>query len=458
MIKDVSVIGLGKLGGTMAGCLASRGFNVIGVDVSQKAVDALNAGHAPAMETGLDELINRNKERVRATLSHEDAILNSDLSFVIVPTPSDGRGAFTIQYAAYAFEAIGKALAKRDRYHTVVLTSTVLPGSTRYGLLPILEKFSGKKCGPDFGLCYSPEFIALGTVIRDYLNPDFYLVGEFDERSGSALESVNSRVALNNAPSKRMSIENAELAKIAVNSFVTLKISYANMLADLCERIPGGDVDVVSDAIGMDKRIGRRYLTGGFGYGGPCFPRDNVALNFIGNFLGASTQLLEVNDKFNRTISPRFIDKLAIYLSDATTIAVLGLAYKPLSHVIEESSGIALCRALADRGLRVVGHDPLAVEEAHTALRDHALVTDSITACLQDAECILVTTPDEVYKALTPADFLGQKKTVTVVDFWRCLPGVIANHPAIRYVPMGRCIDDGEAIEKLDGLWRGSKR
>lgn len=457
MISTVSVIGLGKLGGTMAACLASQGFNVIGVDISQKAVDALNAGRAPAPENGLDELIRKNKERIRATLNHEDAILNSDLSFVIVPTPSDERGAFSIQYAAYAFEAIGKALAKRTTYHTVVLTSTVLPGSTRTSLLPILEKFSGKKCGKDFGLCYSPEFIALGTVIRDFLNPDFYLVGEFDERSGTALESVNQRVAHNKAPTKRMSLENAELAKISVNSYVTLKISYANMLADLCERIPGGDVDVVSDAIGMDKRIGRRYLTGGFGYGGPCFPRDNRALNFVGSHLGASTQLLEVNDDFNRSISPRFVEKLKPYLREGTTVAVLGLAYKPLSHVIEESAGIYLCRALADAGLRVIGYDPLATQEARIALRDHALVTDSIQNCLQDAECVLVTTPDDVYKALKAEDYSGNKKTVTVVDFWRCLSESVRNHPKIRYVPMGRCIDDETASKKLEGLWRGDK-
>jgi UDPglucose 6-dehydrogenase len=454
MITDVAVIGLGKLGGTMAGCLASRGFNVIGVDVSQKAVSALNAGRAPAQETGLDELIAKHKDCIRATLSHEDAILNADLSFVIVPTPSDERGAFSLQYAAYAFEGIGKALAKRERYHTVVLTSTVLPGATRYGLLPILEKHSGKRCGNDFGLCYSPEFIALGTVIRDYLNPDFYLVGEFDERSGSALESVNDRVALNKAPSKRMSIENAELAKISVNSFVTLKISYANMLADLCERIPGGDVDVVSDAIGMDKRIGRRYLTGGFGYGGPCFPRDNVALNFIGQHLGASTQLLEVNDTFNRMISPRFVDKLKAYLHKGSTVGVLGLAYKPLSHVIEESAGMYLCLSLASSGFRVIGYDPLAAAEAQAALRMHALVADSLAACLQDAECVLVTTPDEAFKALKPADFLGAKKSVTVVDFWRCLPEVVRRHPQIQYVPMGRCLDDAMAVRKLETLWR----
>jgi UDPglucose 6-dehydrogenase len=251
-----------------------------------------------------------------------------------------------------------------------------------------------------------------------------------------------------------MSIENAELAKIAVNSFVTLKISYANMLADLCERIPGGDVDVVTDAIGMDKRIGRRYLTGGFGYGGPCFPRDNVALNFIGKHLGASTQLLEVNDHFNRTISPRFVETLKTHLRKGSTVAVLGLAYKPLSHVIEESAGMYLCLSLANSGFRAIGYDPLAAAEAQAALRMHALVADSLAACLQDAECVLVTTPDETYKTLKPADFIATKNSVTVVDFWRCLPAAVQTHPQIRYVPIGRCLDDAMAIGKLERLWR----
>ena len=454
MIQDVAVIGLGKLGGTMAACLASRGFQVIGVDVSSIAVEALNTGHAPAQENGLEDLVRQNQERLHATLSHEEAILNSDLSFVIVPTPSDERGAFTLQFAAFAFEAIGKALAKHDRYHTVVLTSTVLPGSTRYGLLPILEKFSGKQCGKDFGLCYSPEFIALGTIIRDYLNPDFYLIGEYDDRSGSALESVYGAVALNNAPCKRMSLENAELAKLAVNSFITMKISYANMMAELCEHLPGGDVDVVSDAVGLDRRIGRRYLTGGLGYGGPCFPRDTVALNFLGNRLGASTPLLETNEQYNRTHSRRLVEKLKPLLRPGSTVAVLGLAYKPLSHVIEESSGMYLCLALANKGWRVVGYDPLAYEEAQAALRMHALVTDSLSNCLQDAESILVTTPDERFKALTPADCLGTKESVTVVDFWRCMPETIRRHPKIRYVPTGRCTNHIMAMGKLEGFYR----
>jgi UDPglucose 6-dehydrogenase len=254
-----------------------------------------------------------------------------------------------------------------------------------------------------------------------------------------------------------MSIENAELSKIALNSYVTLKISYANMLAELCESIPGGNIDVVSDAIGMDKRIGRRYLTGGFGFGGPCFPRDNVALNFLGNHLDAPTQLLKVNDDFNRGIAPRFVEKLMPYLQDGSTVAVLGLAYKPLSYVIEESPGIYLCSVLAGRGLRVIGYDPLAGEEARVALRYHALVADSLAECIKDATTILVTTTDEVYRALEPNDLLGKKKSVTVVDFWRCMPESVQRHPAIRYIPAGRCMDDDRAIAKLKELWRSDR-
>jgi len=160
MSRTFSIVGLGKLGASMAAGIASRGHQVVGVDVSRSAVERVNAGHAPVQETGLDELINANRERIRATDQHEDAILNSELTFVIVPTPSDERGAFSLQYASFAFREIGKALAKKQGYHTVVLTSTVLPGATRYGLLPILERHSGKVCGRDFGSVSRFQFSA----------------------------------------------------------------------------------------------------------------------------------------------------------------------------------------------------------------------------------------------------------------------------------------------------------
>ena len=452
MINSVSVIGLGKLGGSMAAGLASRGLNVIGVDVNRHAVDAVNAGRAPVQETGLGEMIAANRARLRATLSTEEAVFGSDLSFVIVPTPSDERGAFTLQYAAFAFKALGQALKKKKGYHVIVLTSTVLPGAVRLGLLPILEQESGKKCGPDFGLCYNPEFIALGSVIRDFLNPDFYLLGEFDQRSGDLLEEIHHRVCQNHAPVKRMSLENAELAKIAINSYVTMKISFANMLAEFCEHLPGGDVDVVSDALGLDQRIGRKYLTGGFGFGGPCFPRDNVALDFMGKSLGVDSRLLAVNDDYNRGLSKRYVEKLQPHLPKGATVAVLGLAYKPLSHVIDESPGIYLCRALSEAGYRVIGHDALAAPHAESALKLTALVTDSLDEALKDADVVLVTTTDKSYTSLTAEALLRGRPGVTVIDFWRCLKHLTADR-RIRYVPVGLCADAVAATAGLKPLW-----
>lgn len=451
-ISNVSVIGLGKLGGSMAAAFAHRGFNVIGVDINPAFVDAFNAGKAPVYETGLGELIKANKQRLRATSCAEDAVLNSDISFVIVPTPSDDRGAFTLQYACHAFRSLGQGLRKKNTYHVVVMTSTVLPGATRYGLMPILEEESGKKCGPDFGLCYNPEFIALGSVIRDFLNPDFYLLGQYDDRSGDALESVHQRVSLNQAPVKRMSLENAELAKISVNSFVTMKISFANMLASFCQKIPGGDVDVVSDALGLDGRIGRKYLTGGFGFGGPCFPRDNVALDFMGKSLGVDTRLLRANDEFNRRLALSYLEYIQPHIPPHGNVAVLGLAYKPESHVVEESPGIYLCRALADAGFRVLGHDPLAGDGARQALGGHALIIDSMDQALRDADVVLICTPDKLYRQLESRDFSGGDKKPMVIDFWRILPN-LAGDKKVHYIPFGKQPWEINRGSMLKSLW-----
>jgi UDPglucose 6-dehydrogenase len=451
MITTYSVMGLGKLGASMAGAIASRGFQVIGVDVSQRAVDALNAGHAPVQETNLEELVAANKERLRATLSHTDAVLNSDLTFVIVPTPSDERGAFSLQYTAWAFREIGRALAQKSRYHNIVLTSTVLPGATRHGLLPILEKESGKRCGRDFGLCYSPEFIALGSVIHDFLHPDFTLVGEFDERCGNQLEACYTQIMPNQPPCMRMSLENAELTKISVNTYVTTKITFANMLADLCERIPGGDIDVVTNALGSDRRIGHKYLKGGLGYGGPCFPRDNVALGFIARELGSRAELAEITDQTNRSLPDNFTKRILSFIPKGATVAILGLAYKPFSHVIEESQGVMLAKKLAQSGARVMAYDPLAAEGAKMELGYHALVVDSLDECLAGADCVLITTPDPVFKALKASSF--GVRSITVVDFWRILDKELEGKSNIRYIPFGRSTDDEANSLRLQELW-----
>lgn len=455
MTTTYSITGLGKLGASMAAGIASRGFRVIGVDVNRQAVDSLNAGRAPVQETDLEETIAANRDRLQATMSQSEAILNSDITFVIVPTPSDEHGAFSLQYAAWAFREIGRALAQKEGYHNVVLTSTVLPGATRSGLLPVLERESGKKCGRDFGLCYSPEFIALGSVIRDFLHPDFTLVGEVDERAGSQLEACYAEIMEDNPPCRRMTLENAELTKIAVNTFITTKITFANMLADLCERIPGGDVDVVTNALGLDRRIGRKYLTGALGYGGPCFPRDNVALSFIARALEANADLAETTDVMNRGLAERTVERLRAIVPHGTTVAVLGLAYKPFSHVVEESQGVYLCKALSSAGARVVAWDPLANDMARAELRDHAVILDSMAECLAQAEVVLVTTPDPAFQSLDADAFPSTEVPVTVVDFWRTLDERLSGKANIRYIPIGRSVDDDANSARLAALWNG---
>lgn len=456
MTQNVSVIGLGKLGASMAGAFASRGFNVVGVDVNQRSIDLVNEGHAPVQETDLEEYISQNKERIRATLSHEDAVLNSDISFVIVPTPSDEKGSFSLQYAEWAFKEIGKALAKKSTYHNVVLTSTVLPGATRQGLIPILERESGKKAGVDFGVCYSPEFIALGSIIRDFLNPDFTLIGEFDERSGAMLEDIYSRAMVNHQKSARMSLENAELTKISVNTFVTTKITFANMLAEICEKLPGGDVDVVSNALGLDARIGRKYLTGAIGYGGPCFPRDNVALTYIAKQLGVEAKIASTTDGMNRSIAAKVADRLIPMVKPGSTVAVLGLSYKPFSHVTEESQGVYVARQLSKHGVRVVAYDPMSSEMSLDDLRRDFVVLDSIKECLAQAEAVLITTPDPAFKDLTAADFKNEWAEVLVFDFWRTLRESLSNAPGIKYVGIGTSEDDAANTARLKDLWWGS--
>lgn len=434
----VSISGLGKLGASMAAAIASRGHEVIGVDINSHAVDAVNDGRAPVQETDLDQMIKVNRERLRATLDQHEAVLNTDITFVIVPTPTDETGMFSTQYAVWAFREIGKALAKKDDYHLVVLTSTVAPGATRRDLIPVLEEKSGRRCGVDFGLCYSPEFIALGSVIKDFLNPDFTLVGEFDSRSGETLEKAYTQIMTNNAPCKRMSIENAELAKLAVNTFVTTKIAYANLLAAMCERLPAGDVDVVTDAIGQDLRIGRRYLTGGLGFGGPCFPRDNIALNAFSETIGIDAVIARATDGFNRAQTLRLADRLVSLVPSDGTVAILGLAYKPYSHVIEESHSIKLALALADAGLRVTAFDPLARDTARQELKDKAVVLDSLRSCIDQADAVVVATPDPAFAALSADDFPVRDPKVIVYDCWRLLAESLEDAGSVRYLALGR--------------------
>lgn len=438
-----SVFGLGKLGASIAAAIASRGHDVVGVDVNPATVEMLNAGRSPVDETGVQELLAHNRERLHATTHPTEAIRSSDVTFVVVPTPSDERGAFRLDLVADALASIGNALAGKRSYHLVVITSTVLPGSTRQRLLPVLEQASGKRCGPDIGLCYSPEFVALGNVIHDFLHPDFILIGDADPQAGALLEECYRSLLPCMPPCRRMSTENAELAKLSVNAFVTTKIAFANMLADLCSQIGGGDVDAVCDAIGLDPRIGRRCLTGGLGFGGPCFPRDNAALSFFADRLGVPAPLADATRAANEQWAQRILARLADKAKPGSTVAVLGLAYKTRTSIVEQSHGLLLAQELGRLGVQVVAHDTHVRASGCGPLDGDIWLARTPQECVASADTVVVALPDPHFGSLQPSDF--GRRPVTIVDCWRQLTS-LSGRADIEYVGLGLG-HDGESTE-----------
>lgn len=432
----VSVVGLGKLGACMAAAIASRGVRTIGVDVSATAVEKIQRKLAPVFEPGLAEMIASCDGLLDATVDLATAIRKTNMTFVVVPTPSNPDGSFSLQYVAAAMEPIGRALRDKSGWHTIVLTSTVLPGSTEYVVKPILEKASGKRCGVDFGLCYSPEFIALGSVLHDFLNPDLLLIGECDSQAGEQVATLYREALKIQAPAVRMTPVNAELAKIALNTYVTTKITFANMLAELCERLPGGDVDAVTKALGLDRRIGAKYLSGALGYGGPCFPRDNSALAKLLDEMGISSQLPSTVDCLNRSIPGRVVSMVEELAPNSGRIAILGLAYKPHTNVVDESQGVAIALQLAEKEFEVAVYDPVAIESARKVLGEAVHYTASVAECIQGASIIVIATGWDEFSSVFQQTENSTPRPV-IIDGWRLLRATVPSSDGISYRGVG---------------------
>lgn len=435
-MKSISVMGLGKLGAPLAACFAARGFQVHAVDIDPQKIDAVNRGIAPISEPGLAELIRESDGRLKASQDAEAAVRGSDATFIVVSTPSEQAGGFSLRYVMPVAEAIGRAMRMKREYHLVVLTSTVMPGSTGTEVKNTLERVSGKRCGEDFGLCYSPEFIALGSVIRDFYYPDFLLIGESDSRAGEMLAEIYRHVCKNSAQVARMNFINAEITKLAVNTFVTTKISFANMLARICEKLAEADVNVVTSALGLDSRIGPKYLKGAVSYGGPCFPRDNRALAAVAARAGATSDLAEATDRFNRMQIKLLAELIRRYASATETIGVLGLTYKPDTDVVEEAFGLLLAQELSAMGVPVIAYDPSA--DLVRALGSHKAIRAARSAqeCINESSVVVVATPWAEFRDIAAEQWGRRSAPRVVIDCWRAfshLDGVAS----VRYVRLG---------------------
>ena len=276
----ISIFGLGYVGAVSAGCLANEGHEVVGVDLLQTKVDIINRGQSPIIEAEIGEIIAANVRggRLRAIASVEEAIWDTDLSFVCVGTPSQANGNLDFRYIRRVCEEIGQALKNKTTHHTVVIRSTILPGTMRNIVIPTLEEYSGKKAGVDFGVCNNPEFLREGSAVRDYYQPPKTVIGEFDKASGDTLASLYAKLE---APLIRTDVETAEMVKYVDNSWHALKIGFANEIGNICKAL-GIDAHQVMNIFCQDKKlnISPAYLVPGFAFGGSCLPKDLRALAY----------------------------------------------------------------------------------------------------------------------------------------------------------------------------------
>ena len=416
-LQHLSVFGLGKLGACIAATLASRGFEVVGVDIDPVKVAAVNAGQPPVDEPRLAETIAASEGRLRASAEAE-AALDTQATFFIPPSPSLPDGSFSSEYLLRAMQSLARVLkAANKRNHLFVCSSTTTPGAVESILIPMIERETGWKLNEGFRFCYNPEFIALGNVVRGLLEPDLVLIGESDAVAGAQLAELYGRYCTNRPNIARMSIASAELTKISVNSYITMKISFTNQLRLIAEQLPGADIHAVLAAIGSDSRIGRKYLQSGTSYGGPCFPRDNRLVAYTARRLGVSAPLAVATDEVNEAAKDALAAEVAACAQPGDTVAVLGLAYKPDTYITEESAGLHLAQKLARAGYRVLIHDFAATPANSPALHEFEFVEDpAALAQHPDLKAAAICCPWPQYRGLQWPDH------VRVLSPWHLPP------------------------------------
>lgn len=417
----ISVVGLGKIGSCILATLASE-FEVIGIDLNRNIVDKINKGIAPHYEPQLGELLKDNKKRITATTDIRK-IAETELTIIMVQTPSLEDGSFSTKYIETAIAEIARYIP--DRYHTVVVTSTVLPGTMDEKIKPLLERISGKKLGEKIGLCYVPEFIALGSIIENLSNPDFVVIGESDKKAGKTVAQVYEKFfqsMCSDAPIYRMSFYNSELVKIALNVYITMKISFANTISEICENMPTGDAEKVLKAIGTDSRIGQKFFRPGLSYGGTCFPRDNKAFNHIAEKYKSQGLLSKTAELVNIKQIDRIVSLIKYVLSDIGTnkLSVLGITYKPDTNLTIESASLKIVQKLSEEGIDISVYDP-AVKHGYDDLPMVSGVawSNSIEQCLKNSEVVFIATPWNEFKNIKRDIFLKfLKGKKTIIDAW----------------------------------------
>jgi len=350
----IAVFGLGYVGCVSAACFASEGHEVTGVDISQEKVDIINSAKSPIIEPGLDKKINEtvNSKKLSATIDYEKAISESDISLVCVGTPSQKNGGVTLDYIYRVAEQVGEVLKKLNRYHVFVIRSTVPPGTLEHALQIISEK-SGKEKGKDFGGCSNPEFLREGSALKDFYNPPFTIIGEWDKKSGDMLAKIYQSI---DAPLVRTEVKVSEMIKYANNVFHAVKVIFGNEIGTICKEY-GIDSHKLMDVFCMDKKLNlsSTYLKPGFAFGGSCLPKDVRGLSHLAKSNDLELPLINSLMKSNMDHIQRAVEMVLSH--GKKRIGILGISFKGDTDDLRESPMVEVVETLIGKGYDIRIYD-----------------------------------------------------------------------------------------------------
>lgn len=419
----IAIIGLGFVGLSFASVLGSRGYSVIGIDSDAKKISKISFGEAPFYEPKLDLILKLAlKKSLKISSNLELAVKQCDLIFVTVGTPESKDEYIDLTMMKQAVKDIGVALSKTRNKPIIIIKSTVIPGTTQNVVKSLLEKHSRKKAGNGFGIITNPEFLQEGKSIDNTLKPHIVVIGGEDNSSINKVKKFYHDMYGNKIQIITTNHQTAELIKYANNSFLATKISFINQIANICQLLPGTNVEDVAKAIGLDPRIGNLFLKAGPGFGGSCLPKDLQTIITFSSKIGINPLLLKAVQQTNTIQIDKIISliKNSIGTIEGKKITILGLSFKEDSDDIRESVSIKLIKLLLRKNARITVHDPKAIENTKAVFKDKIRYIDSTKDALKDSQCAIIMTPWKQYKDLANNDFQKMRRRF-VIDTRRIL-------------------------------------
>ena len=397
----IAVIGLGFVGLTLSSVLASRGITTIGIDSDRKKCSKIAKGIPTFFEPNLEKTLKKALKKKLIITNKLYSINNCDFIFITVGTPEKKNGEIDLSFIKEVVRSVGKLISKNKKKPIILIKSTVIPGTMKNVVLPILERNSKKKAGKDFGLISNPEFLQESRAIHDTIKPHVVVLGGYRTKFMRKTEKFFSRFNPN-VPIIITNHQTAEMIKYANNSFLATKISFINQIANICQGIPDTNIDDVANTMGLDPRIGNLFLNAGPGYGGSCLPKDIKAIINLSSKLGVNPTLLTAVEKINKQQISHIVTlvKQNIGKINGKKLTILGVAFKPGTDDIRNSVSIDLVKRLLKLGAKITIHDPKALENARKIFHDNTKYVKSVPSALKDCQCAIIMTQWKDYERI----------------------------------------------------------